>query len=165
MLAWLEERLPIRQAECKVWPFSKTAAGYGQVWDGVAGTMVNTHVLACIERWGPAPAPGMEVAHGPCHDRACFNGDHVSWKFPADNARDKVRDGTLLFGETHPLAKLSDALVIELRERYATGRWSTRDLAQEVGISREATGRAIRGASWAHLPLPGSLRDERPLKE
>lgn len=48
---------------------------------------------------------------------------------------------------------MTDAQVVWLREQYRAGR-KIKDLAREVGLSDNSTGRAISGKTYAHVPNP-----------
>lgn len=92
----------------------------------------------------------MHAAHGPCHNPLCFNGAHLSWKTHGDNQRDKFRDGTDARGVKHPRAKLTDADVIEIRRRDASGESSfaiAADYPVHAGTIRKITNRD----SWRHI--------------
>jgi hypothetical protein len=146
---FLEQIYAADTDECLIWPFS-TRNGYGQIM--LRRRLRYVHEIACEYRHGPRP-PGTEVAHGPCHNRRCFNPRHLSWKTPAQNQADKRRDGTLPHGETHVFAKLTETKVREIRERYRTGEWTQRGLARAFDVS-QSTVRDVLGKgrnTWRHL--------------
>ncbi len=131
-----------------IWPYALTSAGYGNLT--VDGRQQSPHVLACIAFHGPRP-PGAEATHGPCHNRACWNPRHLSWKTRAENAGDRARDGSLLHGERNVQAKLTTAQVVEIRALYAAGRFTQADLARRYGVSRRAVGRVVDRTRWGHI--------------
>jgi hypothetical protein len=135
--------------ECVIWPHSRGTTGYGKMRAGDGGRHQSVPALALECRVGPRP-PGMEAAHGPCHDRACMNYRHLSWKTRRENHADKRRDGTVQRGEQGTLAKLTDTQVVELRRLHADG-WTFTALGQRYGVHRRTVARAVRGASWGHL--------------
>lgn len=67
-------------------------------------------------------------------------------------------------GERCGSSKLTDAIVLECRRRYAAGETQTA-LAAESGVSSGAMNRAIRGYTWAHLTedIPDPEVDGRSL--
>jgi len=96
----------------------------------------------------------MECLHGPGGklDNRLVN---LRWGTSAENSADTVRDGTycpppLLPGTSHPLAKLTEAIVAECRNRRARGARVT-DLAQEFGVNKATMSNAIRGKTWRHV--------------
>lgn len=133
--------------ECMIWPYSTGSAGYGQVT--LNGHHRTVHVLACIAHHGPRP-PGMEAAHGPCHDRRCWNGRHLSWKTRAENAADRLRDGTAPRGERNPYAKLTAAAVIAIRSEHAAGHLQ-REIAVRHGVTQRTVSDVVRRNTWAHV--------------
>lgn len=54
-------------------------------------------------------------------------------------------------GECHPLAKLTDAGVREIRACYAPGRVSQEELAKEHGVSQQLIARVLAGLAWTHV--------------
>src|SRR5690242_4489456 len=101
-----------------IWPFSVDSSGYGQLHLNPPSFRV--HVLACTGWHGPKPFPDADAAHGPCHNRRCWNGQHLSWKTRAENIADQLRDGTRAMGETHAFSRLTEADVLAIRELAAT---------------------------------------------
>lgn len=63
----------------------------------------------------------------------------------------KRRPELVARGERAGVAKLTDAIVLAMREARANGA-SYDDIAIAVGVSRVTATRAIRGHSWKHLP-------------
>jgi hypothetical protein len=141
--------------ECIVWPFSLRGGGYGQIHDGGRPTMV--HHLACEIWHGPRPA-GMWALHGPCNNKACFNGAHLYWGTPSRNALDRIRDGTMgqpppgvcLLGEANPQAKLIESEVRAIRRRAAAGE-SQHALARTFGVSVPTICMIVNRKRWGHL--------------
>jgi hypothetical protein len=135
--------------ECKIWPYGLSYRGYGIV--RVAGIRTKfVHVIACTDRWGPAPKPEMQAAHGPCHNPSCWNGEHLSWKTPTENQADKHRDGTHIEGERHPGAKLTTADVLEIRAAAASGATQLR-LAAQYGVSKSLIWAILKRKKWTHV--------------
>jgi len=57
------------------------------------------------------------------------------------------------YGEMHKQAILTDAVVMEMRQRYATGQYSMAELGTLYGIKAVTAISAIRGIGWTHLPV------------
>jgi hypothetical protein len=72
---------------------------------------------------------------------------------------DRVRDGTDNRGEKHPDAKITAALVTEIRRRYAAGE-SQRALGEEFGLPGPLVSNAVTGKTWGWLPgaVPADLK-------
>lgn len=133
--------------ECKIWPYSKVS-GYGRVTIG--GRKYLVHVLACEAWHGPLPDPAWDAAHGPCHQRACFNGAHLSWKSRAANMADRDRDGTGTKGEAHKKAKLREVDIPVIRARRAAGDMLV-TIAADFGVSPMAIAEIVHGRNWTHI--------------
>ena len=55
-------------------------------------------------------------------------------------------------GESHGYSKLTEELVIEIRQLYSTGLYTHKELSKMYNMSATALGSAIRRRTWAHLP-------------
>ncbi len=98
---------------------------------------------------GPCP-PGQERRHGPGgrQDNRLVN---LCYGTASQNAFDKYRDGTMLYGSRSPRAKLTEATVRECRARHATGDRRVALMAEEFGVSRRTMWSAIAGRTWKHV--------------
>lgn len=120
----------------------------------------HVHILLLESHCGPCP-PGMEACHGPLgnqDNRWPESGLH--WGSPAENAQDRLRDGTQVRGEQQGAHKLTEAQVQEIHARLAAGEISTRErpsgkpqraVAAEYGVSQSTISDIIRGRTWAWL--------------
>lgn len=54
-------------------------------------------------------------------------------------------------GSAHPQSKLTEAIVLRARERYATEGGKVGRLAAEYGVSRKSMRDAIHGVTWSHI--------------
>jgi predicted XRE-type DNA-binding protein len=130
----LMSMIAVETDECIVWPHSKDRYGYGKVWCN--GDTLQTHRTA-LRSMCPPPTEDHQASHGPCHNRACVNPQHLSWKTRTENQFDKLRDGTHARGETHHLAKFSDDVVNSVRALYAMGNLSQAEVGLRFGVSRQ----------------------------
>jgi DNA-binding XRE family transcriptional regulator len=125
------------------------------------GTQRNgkVHRLVMEAFIGPCPE-GKQVRHG-AGGRLDNRLVNLCYGTPGEDSDDKIRDGTMNFGEKHGLAKLTYAIVDECRRRHADGE-SQASLAREFGVSQKTMHRAISGETWrqAHA-LPVRARDGR----
>lgn len=108
------------------------------------------HLLVLEAFHGPRP-DGMVGCHGPGgsqDNRASV----LRWDTPSANSgRDRLRDGTLRIGESHPNARFTDEQVAEMRRRYSAGE-SQASLGRAFGTSGEVVGPVVTGKTWRHLP-------------
>lgn len=99
---------------------------------------------------GPLPA-GLTTRHGSAGslDNRLAN---LSYGTSAENNEDQFRDGTHRVGSAAAHAVLTERIVGECRRRYADGTDTLKVLAGEFGISEGTMSKAIRGATWRHVP-------------
>ena len=143
-LAFVESVVSSPPGECVIWPFSKTAQGYGEVRR--EGRRWLAHRLTLALHSGGEPK-GMRACHGPCHNRLCVNPTHLSWQTGKQNSMDRDRDGTMFRGERSFSARLTEADVRKIR---ASNESSHR--LSEIFPMAASTIRQIRsGRSWAHV--------------
>ena len=146
---WLKRAVLTPTDDCIIWPYAKSDQGYGAV--KVDGRLHHAHRLALSTVSDP-PTEKHHAAHGPCHNRACVNPQHLSWQTNAENQADRKRDGT--YGtpgnEDHHNCKLSNADVARIRGLWEgpfrgpdrTGP-TQYELADQFGCSRRQVGRIV----------------------
>jgi hypothetical protein len=105
------------------------------------------HQLVCETFHGPAPRPGMVIAHG---DGNKLNNtpENLRWATPAENAADTVKHGRTRRALQHHNAKLSDDDVRQMRQERANGASSV-DLAKKWDVHVETARSIVRGAKRA----------------
>jgi hypothetical protein len=141
----------IRTVAERIMKPSPSSKGYLQLIlsrDGVQ-TGRSVHSLVAEAFIGPRPE-GMEVRHGDSGqlDNSLAN---LCYGTPAENASDRLRDGTHNEGERHPMAKLTVAQVRHIRQQLENGPLGTAArLARELGVSKTAIGSIKRGKTWAN---------------
>jgi len=57
-------------------------------------------------------------------------------------------------GETHPHAKLTDAIVLKMREMRMNGETGL-SIATYFDVEQSTANKAIVGKTWKHVPMPG----------
>jgi hypothetical protein len=98
---------------------------------------------------GPCP----EGMHG-CHSDGCRSNNKLTnlrWDTPSANEADKAVHGTRIHGAAQHSAKLTDDIVVEARDLYASGSWTLESLARKFNVSIATIHSAIRGKHWKHV--------------
>jgi HNH endonuclease len=138
------------------WPwigYYRDKAGYGQI--KVNGRTQPAHRLAWILTHGPIPLSFLVVMHT-CDNPPCCNPAHLELKEPDKKIKDRDQKGRQARGERHASAKLTEALVQEIRSLYQRGvRGRGLDaLAKQFNMSPNAIRRILIGETWKHVPRP-----------
>lgn len=133
---------------CWIWTGSLWPAGYGRVRRD--GHQLQAHRVAFAYANGPIPE-GMDVLHR-CDNPPCVNADHLYLGTDADNVRDRMERGRSArqLGEACGTAKLTEALVREMRRQHAAGV-GFRRLGRAFGVSKHAASLAVTGQTWGHV--------------
>lgn len=145
-LRFLRDNVNFYGDNCLTWPFATNPKGYGIVGDGAPSRIASRSM--CIMAKGSPPTKRHQAAHecGKGHE-ACVNPRHLYWALPLVNQRDRIKHGTSMRGEKHPLAKLSECDVLKIRSASGTYR----EIGDKFGISREAVGRIKSRKNWGWL--------------
>jgi len=137
---------------CFEWQRARSKAGYGQFWNGEKVIYTHRHVA---EMFYGKPPKGYQVLHS-CDNKPCCNPDHLRWGTAAENnkeARDRiVFKSTKSRGEKHPMAKLTQAQVIEIRARRNNGE-ILKTLAEDYGVTISAIHLVCTGRNWSNATL------------
>lgn len=108
---------------------------------------IQVHILVLTAFDRPCP-DGNEALHGPAGKKDASLGN-LHWGTRRENILDRVRDGTHNRGERHGMARLTQAQVDEIRERWAAGE-TQKSLAAEFGTTFGNVHCIVRGKSWAY---------------
>lgn len=134
-------------SDCWYWRGSHTNLGYG-IFSALGEN--RSHRVAWRLWHGDIPK-GMHVLHR-CDVRCCVNPEHLFLGTHSDNMRDMVSKGRgkppRLRGDHSPVRKLNSGQVSEIRDLYATGSLSQRQLADQYGVGQMTINRVIRKISW-----------------
>jgi hypothetical protein len=103
--------------QCLIWTHGKAGRGYGSIH--VGPKKIYAHRLAWIRTNGPIPH-GKHVLHH-CDNPPCFNPYCLFLGTEKDNRADQKSKGRTLIGASNPIAKLTDAEVLQLRSLYRYG--------------------------------------------
>ena len=122
---------------CWLWTGSTVRGGYGNV------CINNKTYMAHRVSWFLAgnTIPTCHVLRHKCRNRNCLNPEHLETGTQAENANDKIRDGTA--GK-----KLNAQQVLEIRARATE---SQRKLGKEYGVSHKSICRVITRRYWKHI--------------
>ncbi|SFL17466.1 HNH endonuclease [Methylorubrum salsuginis] len=124
--------------------------GYLRVFLRLSGKTHSRYVhrLVCETFRGPAPT-GTECAHlnGVRSDCRLAN---LIWATKAENEGHKVEHGTRLCGEAVSGAVLSEAILMQARER-ARAKEPMKDIALDLGVAERTLADAITGRRWASI--------------
>lgn len=141
------ECMIVTETGCWEWQGSRDGDGYGQV--SVNGKLQKTHRRAFELTYGYLPEV---VRHYECDNPPCYNPAHLRGGTVADNVADKVRKGrgrsSCLRGELSTSAKLKASDVIQIRERYAAGGLTQRQLAKQYDITQAQVSQIVLKKKW-----------------
>jgi hypothetical protein len=118
--------------------------------DGIQKTP-SVHQLVLQAFVGPCPE-GQLVRHGPGgkDDNRLSN---LSYGTPKQNMADRLRDGTAIYGDTHPMAKLTEEQARWILSMKGVMRQV--DIAKQLDVGWWQVSKIIKGKGWAHVhPTP-----------
>lgn len=129
----------------------------GRLHVGVNGQTTHVSTIVC-EAWHGRRPEGLECAHG---DGNPLNNSpqNLRWATHTENESDKRKHGTLLLGERHHQAKLTEDNVREIQATYATGTVSSHELGRQYGVAASTILRISSGRGWSHIE--GAVTDSK----
>lgn len=128
----------------------KSGIGYRAISHPIGGGRygrIYIHRAVCQLFNGAQPAPGMCVRHldTDMHNNMASN---LAWGTALENAADAKRAGKVLHGERNPMAKLTQAIVKEMRIARQERGLTFKQLAQDFGVSTMTAYRAATEKAW-----------------
>ena len=137
---------PATQKLGRCWVCTNRSERYGQI--SVEGKMQLAHRVAWFIATGRCPNPS---ALHKCDNDKCVRFSHLFEGTQADNVRDMIAKGRKVnrppLGEDHGCAKLTEAIVKEIRKR----KGSVRSIAKAFGIDPTHVSRIKLRKSWKHV--------------
>ncbi len=138
-----------KSGECWTWTAAKGLNGYGRF--KAEGKLYLPHRLAWEWENGPIPA-GMVVCHR-CDNPSCVNPTHLFCGTQSENMLDAKSKGRLndLSGERNRSSRLTEGQVLRIREIYARGKTTHRELARIYEVSETAIWHIVNRSTWQHI--------------
>lgn len=107
-------------------------------------TTIRVHQLVLRAFLGPAEGRVVRHRKAPKSNVVLSNLEYGTQK---DNAADRRRDGTELFGSAKPFARLSEDRISAIREDPRVQR----EIAAEYGVHQAVISRIKTGKAWRHV--------------
>lgn len=135
--------------DCWEWMGYKNQDGYGQM--KINYKTCHVHRLVYKQTRGSIPNK-ICVLHT-CDNPSCCNPKHLWLGNHDDNMRDKKEKGRGRTGrgEKHGSAKLTERDVLEIKEKYLTGKYSQVKLGEEYAVNRSTIYRIIYQKCWKYI--------------
>lgn len=145
---------------CWEWTAYKMRQGYGVLilgsrTDGSRRTEL-AHRVSYTLAYGDFPEDQV-ICHS-CDNPACVRPQHLFIGSQADNMLDMREKGrstkgrpSHLRGTAHPLSKLTESEVVEIRRRYASGGVSLATLGKEFGVCPQTVHYIIKRRLWPQV--------------
>lgn len=125
-------------------------------------TSRTVHSLVAEAFLGPRPF-GYQVCHGD-HDRTNNILTNLRYGTVLENHQEKVAAGRSARGEGVNTAKLTEALVVNMRNERASGALVD-ELSAKYGVSSVAVSKICNGTNWKYAPGPISPSAPRSMKK
>lgn len=154
---WRMVTVPGTADACWPWSGDTDEDGYGVFY--YKGKRKQAHELALSFSTGEQRPAGLDTCHS-CDNPPCCNPAHLRFGTRQDNVDDMWGRGRGVAGEAHPMARLTNSLVREIRERRAGGARQI-DLAAQYGVSSAYISDIVNGLVWQDAGGPITGRSKR----
>lgn len=138
--------------ECWPWTGARKRSGHGEFHISRQVGRVPAARFSRELATGEVCPPGLSTCHH-CDNPPCVNPAHVYFGTQEQNAADMLERSRAPLGSDRPGARLTEAAVVEMRERFAAGEYM-KDLAQEFETSTGIVSRIVNGLLWKHAGGP-----------
>jgi hypothetical protein len=134
---------------CWIWKGAVFTDGYGVF--NANGKVVRAHRFAYTLLDGPI-LDGEIICHI-CDNRLCVNPLHLFAGTPADNAHDRDEKGRTarIRGSARWSSKLTETQVMAIRNLYATGEVTQKQLADTYGVTFQLISQIVNRKIWTHI--------------
>jgi hypothetical protein len=137
---------------CWLWLAKVNYAGRGRFY--LNGKYEYAPRVSWMLTHGELPGRWELVLHR-CDNPRCVRPDHLFLGTDKTNSDDMMSKGRRRgpYGHWHPHSKLTEAKVIEMRQRYQAGE-SFGALAKVYGVTSSVVKKTVLGINWKHVPMP-----------
>jgi len=139
----------VLKLESGCWEFQGCRDKWGYAHFGINGKRVQAHRHAYELTNGPIPS-GKLIMHT-CDNPPCVNPDHLRIGTDLENRADASSKRRLPHGSKMYNAKLNEEKVAEMRQRYAAGGVTQRELGEMYGVSQSTVAYICKGETWTHV--------------
>lgn len=144
---WSKVAVTKNHDDCWLWQAGLTHSGYGQFsLGGRKGKHIPAHRYSYTIANGEIPS-GLFVCHR-CDNPLCVNPNHLFVGTHVDNVQDMVSKGRQQKAERHGNRKLTVKQVQCIRDRYAQGGITLKELGDEFGVSEATISLTVRRIHW-----------------
>lgn len=145
----IEERLwgnsePVTESGCWIYMRHRRRGDHGQI--GFRNKVEYAHRVAWMLTYGDIPK-GMCICHK-CDVSCCVNPNHLFLGTQSDNTKDRDKKGRTRKGEDHPVSKLTERQVVEIRN----DRRSYANICADYGITLGTLSPLKNRKTWKHVP-------------
>ena len=85
-------------------------------------------------------------------NKANNNVSNLEWVTKSENCKHSFEIGLQSNkGESHPMAQLNEEKVKDIRQKFATGQYKRKELAQMFGMERTTIEKIINRKLWKHI--------------
>jgi hypothetical protein len=131
--------------ECWLWIgcVFKKRRGYGQFFSGKHS---RAHRFSYELHYGKIP-DGLMVLHH-CDNPPCVNPRHLFCGTAKENTEDMIKKGRMSKGEKHPISKLTEKQVVEIRKIGLSGKLTQGEIGKKFGVSNITISDIMRNKKW-----------------